>query len=59
MRPQIDLFVYQPQFAADVMSVKQNGIFGKAQQLGDFLVGFAFFDQVGDFDFHRGKIKVF
>ena len=59
MRPQIDLFVFQPQFAADVVSVKQNGIFGKAQQISDFLVGSAFFDQVGDFDFHGGEVKIF
>jgi hypothetical protein len=58
MGPQINLFVCQPELAANVMSVKQNGIFRKAQQFGNFLVGLTLFDKIGNLDFHGGKIKM-
>ena len=59
MGPQINFFVFQAQLAADVMAVKQDRIFGQAQQFGDFFVRFAFLDKVGDFDFHGSEIKIF
>ena len=58
MGPQINFFVGQPELTANVVSVKQYGIFRKAKQFCNFLVGLALFDQVGNLDFHRGKIKM-
>ena len=58
MRAQVYSCIGQVQLLADIMPVKQNRIFGNQQQVGDFLIGFAFLDQVGDADFHGGEIDI-
>ena len=58
MRLQINFFVGQLELATNVVSVKQNGIFRKAQQFCDFLVGLALFDKTGNLDFHGGEIEM-
>jgi len=57
MRPQVDPGIFQPQLGADVVAVKQDGIFGKKQYFGNLLVGLALFDQGGHTDFHGREIK--
>jgi hypothetical protein len=56
---QIDFFVFQTQFTADMVPVKHNGVFRQAQNLGDLFVGLPFLYQVGNPDLHRRKTEKF
>jgi hypothetical protein len=51
--------MFQIELAADVVTVEQNSIFRKIEQLGYLLVGLAFLDQIGYFDFGGGQVEVF
>ena len=54
MSLQIDFLVLDPEFLADVVAVKQDGVFGKTQEGGNLFIGFTFLDQVGHPDFGGG-----
>ena len=51
--------VGQLEFFADIMAVVKHGVFGYRHQIGDFLVGFAFLDQVGYPDLRRREVGEF
>ena len=57
MRPQVDPGVLKPQLGADIVTVKQDGVFRKKQHFRDFLVGLALLDQGGDANFHGREIE--
>ena len=50
--------MFQIELAADVVTVEQNSIFRKIEKIGYFLVGLAFLDQIGYFDFGGGQVEV-
>ena len=56
MRTQILLAIPQAQLGTNIMAVKENGVLRKQQQLSDFLVGPAFFDEVRHPDLRGGEI---
>ena len=35
MGPQVNFFIFQPELAADIVAMKQNGIFGYAKKVKD------------------------
>ena len=58
MGSQIDFFMFQIELTAYVVTVEQNSIFRKIEKIGYFLVGLAFLDQIGYFDFAGGQVEV-
>lgn|GEM_PF-1631725 len=58
MDSQIHLFIFNPELAPYVVPVKKDRIFGKAHQLGNLLIGAAFFDQIEHFDVGGGQFVV-
>ena len=58
MGSQIHLFIFDPELASYVVPVKKDGIFGKAHQLGNLLVGAALFNQIGHLDFGGRQVVI-